>query len=106
MIPKNTPKQIYIDAEDKELECMVEDFETLEDAKWCEDDIWEHSIRYVRSDLPTCTPTERAFLDELREKYKWYPQDGGILSNEEGTLCDLISQIHFTKSNLKELVNE
>lgn len=51
----------------------------------------------------TCTPTERAFLDEIIEK-------GIINDGEPETLIELgewsqITQSDFTKSNLKELFN-
>lgn len=106
MVPKNTPDQIYIDVEDKELECQAEDFETLENPKWCEEDIWEHSVRYVRSDLPICTATERAFLDELKSKSKYIGKGMGEClqyNGKEGTTE--IYQYDF-KTQLKELVND
>jgi len=74
---------------------------------------WKESelilIRKTELDLnkimpPVCTPNERAFLDEIKEKGKWdrrgvKPEWGGI------ELPDgYIPQSDFTKCNLSELV--
>lgn len=53
--------------------------------------------------LPVCSSSERAFLDELREKGKIFGTDDPAIEVGEWTQ---ISQSDFTKCNLKELVNE
>lgn len=55
--------------------------------------------------IPICSPNERAFLDEIREKFMVH--NGTIVSKNkmaEGEYVYLY-QMDF-KSNLKELVNE
>lgn len=55
---------------------------------------------------PTCSKNERAFLDEIKDKFMVH--NGTIVSKNrmaEGEYVYLY-QSDFTKSNLKELVNE
>ena len=58
-------------------------------------------IRHLMS-LEHCTPTERAFLDELREKGE-FTEIGNICIKEGASI---LWKTDFTKSNLKELVND
>lgn len=54
----------------------------------------------------TCTPNERAFLDELKELYEWNDHLGfPHLQRKKITKFSNIYQQDFTKSNLKDLVN-
>ena len=64
---------------------------------------WRKHLSKWLSENPTCTATERAFLDELREKGKIFGADDPAIEVGEWTQ---ISQSDFTKCNLKELVNE
>lgn len=63
-------------------------------------------IEQIRAIMPpTCTPNERAFLDEIREKGRPTKHGEHITINTvRGSYYEL-KQCDF-KSNLKELVNE
>lgn len=50
---------------------------------------------------PTCTPNERAFLDEIRENFKYSPGSGTIF--RAGVI---LYPSNFPGINLKELVND
>lgn len=57
--------------------------------------------------IPTCTATERMFLDEIRELYEWNDHLGfPHLQRKEITKYSNIYQQDFKKTNLRELVNE
>lgn len=62
---------------------------------------WRILLRKYLEENPTCSSTERAFLDELREKGK---------ITQSGNLCikggsSIVWKCDFTKCDLKELVN-
>lgn len=52
---------------------------------------------------PTCTPNERAFLDEIREKGNYRESMGGGVINFNRSL---LHQDDFAKCNLQELVEK
>ena len=55
--------------------------------------------------LPTCSKNERAFLDEIREKYKLKTETvDGVKYVYLSNAPSLIYQSDFTRSNLSELV--
>jgi len=63
-------------------------------------------IRHLMS-LEHCTPNERAFLDEIREKMELSEDFEGDpdYAIHIPTGSSMLFQSDFTKSNLKELVN-
>lgn len=64
---------------------------------------WRKHLRKWLTENPTCSPTERAFLDEIREKCKWFPYSGGMIGmNPNGPTN--IFQVNFV-TNLKDLVD-
>jgi len=54
--------------------------------------------------IKTCTPTERAFLDEIREKFAVC--DDGSLGLKSEDYSSMLDQSDFTKCNLQELVEK
>lgn len=64
-------------------------------------------INKILEEAPTCSPTERAFLDEIRELYEWNDHLGfPHLQRKKITKFSNIYQQDFKKCNLKDLVNE
>lgn len=63
--------------------------------------------KLVKNELAICSKNERAFLDEIREKYEWNDHLGfPHLQRKKITKFSNIYQQDFKKSNLKELVND
>lgn len=61
-----------------------------------------NNIKYIREDLIVpCTAHERAFLDEIRAKFKCSPGTGTIYG-----IGVVLYPSDFPGVNLKELVNE
>ncbi|MDZ4726179.1 MAG: phage Gp37/Gp68 family protein [Leptospira sp.] len=52
---------------------------------------------------PTCTTNERQFLDEIREKCKWFPYSDGMIGMKPNGNATNIFQVNF-ETNLRELV--
>lgn len=71
-------------------------------------DLWVKFLSKLREIMPpTCTATERKFLDEIRELYEWNDHLGfPHLQRKEITKYSNIYQQDFKKTNLRELVNE
>lgn len=61
-----------------------------------------NNIKYIREDLIVpCTAHERAFLDEIRENFKYSPGSGTIFRGDV-----ILYPSNFPGINLKELVND
>lgn len=71
---------------------------------------WLNKLLLWLATRPTCTATERKFLDEFRIKFKWgvsFDDPKGYVTyfRENGDFVYKLSQSEF-ESILKELVNE
>lgn len=65
----------------------------------------EQFIETLRQIMPpTCTKNERAFLDEIREKFYYNDEDEGLTN--KGNEYDILYQDTFAECNLKELAND
>lgn len=62
---------------------------------------WLNKLLLWLATRPTCTATERKFLDEIREKGKWSAKDEAIYLGQYG----VITQAYFD-TDIKELVND
>jgi hypothetical protein len=60
--------------------------------------------KFLPSEWQICTPTERAFLDEIREKGKWHPDN--LYGYSRVNVGDTKLYQSDFKANLQELVNE